>query len=407
MRPARGALTKYRLAAGMIAGLVTLCAVPTAVDGANVEVVVNSSLYAGGQITAGLNQYLQDITDQGYTPILTTSSFADPAALRSHLANRRATQGLAGAVFVGDLPIANYEIAAHSGWAEENFPCDLYYQDLDGLWIDGDSDGAFDIHAGAVGSEIWMGRLTTSPLVGLHAGRSEASMLNEYFTRNHAYRTGQLSVADNCLGYIDDDWIVGGTSWAGIMRGAVGGLLTTVNDGATTTAVDYANRLQTEYEHVLLLAHSNANLHRFKIGDEWTGGDVTAAELEGIDPQVLFYNLFACSNADFAAVGYMGGEYVFGTDKGLLAVGSSKTGSMQGFSDYFDPLGAGDTFGEAWENWWQKRAAGGFTTSETDWLYGMTMLGDPLLLTQEYIPEPASIALLAAGAALILGRRRG
>ena len=36
----------------------------------------------------------------------------------------------------------------------------------------------------------------------------------------------------------------------------------------------------------------------------------------------------------------------------------------------------------------------------------MTTIGDPLLLTQAYIPDPATLALLAAGALALLGRRR-
>ena len=372
----------------------------------NVEVVVNSALYAGGQISAGLNQYLQNIQGQGYNPIRTTSSFADAGALRAHLASRHANEGLAGAVFIGDLPVANYEIDAHGSWEYESFPCDLYYQDLDGLWVDVDANGVYDHHGWKEAPEIWVGRLLTHSLTALHPGRTEAGMLNDYFARNNAYRARQLSVADNGLAYVDDDWAAWSTRWSGNLASAVGGTVTTVSASGTTTAADYKSRLQTEYEHVLLAAHSNVTKHAFKIGEEWTGGDVFNHELEGLDPQALFYNLFACLNASYTDSGYMAGEYVFGTDMGLLAVGSTKNGSMMNFDDYFEPLGQGETFGEAWLNWWLARAAGGFDSTERDWHYGMTMLGDPLLLTQEFIPEPAGLLLLAVGGAAILRRRR-
>lgn len=373
---------------------------------ANVEVVVNNSLYAGGLITAGLNQYLQNIRNQGYNPILTTTNFAGESALRTHLANRHNSQGLAGAVFIGDLPVANYEIAAHGSWKYEDFPCDLYFQDMDGTWGDSDSNGKYDSHTGDVAPEIWVGRLLTHTLTGLHPNRTEAGMLNDYFARNNAYRTSQLSLSNNGLAYVDDDWQGSASTWGNDMGAALGGTVTIVSDGATTVATDYKNRLQTEYEHVLLCAHSNSSLHRFKIGSAWTGGDVNNSDLEAVDPQVFFYNLFACSNADYTAGGYMAGEYVFGTDLGLLSVGSSKTGSMLHFGDYFDPLGEGEIFGEAWKNWWLARAASGFNDYEKDWHYGMTMIGDPLLLTQEFIPEPTTLSLLVLGGLALIRRRR-
>jgi len=66
------------------------------------DVIVNNSLYSSGQITSSITQYLNDITAQGYTPRLVTTSFVDPAALRSTLANDYATYGIKGAVMVGD-----------------------------------------------------------------------------------------------------------------------------------------------------------------------------------------------------------------------------------------------------------------------------------------------------------------
>ncbi|MDY7010495.1 MAG: PEP-CTERM sorting domain-containing protein [Planctomycetota bacterium] len=38
--------------------------------------------------------------------------------------------------------------------------------------------------------------------------------------------------------------------------------------------------------------------------------------------------------------------------------------------------------------------------------FAMTIIGDPLLVTQEYIPEPASLSLLAVGGMVLLIRRR-
>jgi len=140
-----------------------------------------------------------------------------------------------------------------------------------------------------------------------------------------------------------------------------------------------------------------------------SGGSVQSSELAALDPANLFYNLFCCSAAKYTDFGYIGGEYIFGEGKGLVVVGSAKTGSMQShiMDDYFGPLGEGETFGEALLDWWNVAVdPDGHTAIERAWSYGMTLLGDPMLVTQPFIPEPATLTLLAAGTALLAARRR-
>ena len=384
----------------------------------NVEVIVSRSLYSSGQITPALNQYLADLQAQGYVPTLTTTSFSDPAALRSHLANRHGTQGLAGAVLIGDLPVEYFERGGLSGNPEdyERFPNDLYYMDLDGVWSDTDSNGTYDAHGknGNAAPEIWVGRMTTSSLSGLHEGRTEAGLLNDYFQKNHQYRQGLISLPDVGLAYIDDDWRVLANSWAADLGLSVGGNVEIVKSATTTTASDYMNRLDPNsasgYESVLLAAHSDVTYHAFRNDGDWSW--VLNTDLNALGPQAFFYNFYTCFNANYEVDGYMAGEYVFGAGRGLLAVGSTNDGGMLDFADYYQPLGEGKTFGEAFLDWWLARAEGGFQPSEIDRYYGMTMLGDPLLVTQNYrsalVPEPSTIALLAVGllSALLLLRCR-
>jgi hypothetical protein len=333
----------------------------------------------------------------------------ETAALRTHLANRRASTGLAGAVLIGDLPYARFERNGQFGNPNDYqaFACDLYYMDLNGSWSDADSNGILDTHAGNVVPEIWVGRLTASPLVGLQSGRTEAGLLNSYFQKDHQYRTKQRTLPKNGLAYIDDDWIPWASTWGGNLASSVWGTTTIVSDGATTTAADYKSRLQTEQlESLLLAAHSWSGGHSFKIGADWTGGSMANSEIQGLDPKVFFYNLFACSNSDYTASGYMGGEYVFGTTNGLLAVGATKTGGMLDFGWYYSPLGQGKTFGDAFQAWWLAEGqSGSYADWQKDWFYGMTLIGDPTLLTQAFIPEPATLALLALGLAGMVGLR--
>jgi len=381
----------------------------------NVEVVVEHDLYTSGAIDAGLAQYLADITAQGFSPtvtpwVLDTSDPAAPAALRTHLADRYTADGLAGAVLFGHLPVATVHTDGGGGVGGEFHPCDLYYTDLDGSWTSSGAHGYLpDTHTdgtGDLGHEIWLGRLTAWNLTTLHPGRTEAGLLNDYFAKNHAYRTLALTVPRTGLAYTDDDWYPGDRPTA--LALAVEGAVTSVwNDPATpgdeTTAANYKWRLANEsYEHLLLTCHSSATSHAMN-------GSVASSELDALGPQVLFYNLFACSAAKYTEFGYIGGEYLFGDGAGLVVVGSAKTGAMQSHTmdDYFGPLGLGGTFGDAMLAWWNTAVdPDGHTEIERAWSYGMTTLGDPLLLTQPYIPEPATLALLAAGAVALLRRKR-
>jgi hypothetical protein len=100
-------------------------------------------------------------------------------------------------------------------------------------------------------------------------------------------------------------------------------------------------------------------------------------------PNAYFYNLFACSNARFTQPDYMAGWYLF--DKaggsacnGLAAVGSTKTGSMLAFENFYAPMGAGKCVGDAFVAWWQALGAE-HDLGERQWYYGMVLLGDPTL----------------------------
>jgi hypothetical protein len=102
-----------------------------------------------------------------------------------------------------------------------------------------------------------------------------------------------------------------------------------------------------------------------------------------IEPVAHFYNLFACSNARYVETDYMAGWYIFLQDYGLGAIGSTKTGSMLSFEDFYRPFGQGRTIGVAFQQWFVDRASGGFEDWAISWFYGMTLHGDPTLTLQQ------------------------
>jgi hypothetical protein len=353
----------------------------------SVLIVVKTSLY--DSIAQSLGQYCADLQQEGHALEVLTVSGGTPAEFRSLLQDRYA-QGLDGCVLIGDLPVPWFQIvddfegdSIPDGY--EEFPIDLYYGDLDGTWADlyhdvGSTlvpgpDGILDTHTGNVEPEIWVGRLTPSPL--MQTSTPEASLLQTYFSRNHRYRQMRLTRPDVALVYVDDDWVPWAAEWSSDASLAYPARVT-VSDRETTWAPDYRVRLDTPFHSILVCAHSWPGGHAFKYNSSlWSY--MYVSELPGIDPEAFFYNLFACSNARYVEREYMGGWYIFCQSYGLGAVGSTKTGSMLDFEYFYGPFGEGKCWGEALKDWFVALAPGGYTIDERSWFYGMTCLGDPTL----------------------------
>ncbi len=370
-------------------------------------ILINNLLLPGLQ--SSLDQYTADLTAEGYSATVYGLSGGTPQELRTFL-QEEYEKGMTGVVLIGDLPVAWYEAECWDPVEHEEFPCDLYYMDMDGYWDDSDGDGRYDTHFGDVAPEIWLGRLTARPLVADLAG--ELTLLQNYFRKNHLYRTGQAPLLNRALVYVDDDW----EPWAGEWSGNVGQAYadrTQVSDPNTTTADDYEAHLPQNYESILVCVHSGPTLHYFKIPPGVWHSWTDYYEIPSIDPAAYFYNLFACSNARFIENNYMAGWYIFCDTYGLTSIGSTKTGSMLEFGSYYGPFGSGRTSGEALSDWFSSMLGDGVEDWERCWYYGMTLCGDPTLaqelspmaITSTSLPDgeyrvPYSVALSASGGRL-------
>jgi len=338
--------------------------------------IVNSTLY--DSIQADLDLYFLDITGEGYDVEVYTTAGGTPEDLRAFLQGRYAA-GMEGCVLIGDLPVPWFEV--YGCWdppENESFPCDLFYMDMDGFWSDSDVDGKYDAHTGDVEPEIWVGRLTAGPLT--MDGADEISLMRNYLFKNHRYRSGFLPLNKRALVYIDDDWVYDSRLW-NFNVGEAFNDRTFVNDPWVTWADDYESRLPANYESILVCVHSNSGAHYFKDPEDFWS-DTHNYEIKAIDPVAYFYNLFACSNASYVYNDYMAGWYVFNQNYGLAALGSTKSGSMLEFGDFYQPLGQKDAIGKAYLDWFVQQAAGGFEEWELCWYYGMTLVGDPTLTIQ-------------------------
>jgi hypothetical protein len=354
---------------------------PIAPSASFVYVLVMSSIWPS--VSDRVWRYVDDMSVT-YSVAVWTYDGTSTESVRNWLTSGRLLHSnLVGCLFVGDVPVAWYEIPAHSGWGAETFPIDLYYMDLDGIWIDADMDGAYESHSGNKAPEIWIGRLKASTI------GDETQLIGRYFDKNHEYRSGHLSAPNRALSYVDDDWK------DSYDRGAVGSVysdMTLVDDGATTTASDYKNRLALSYEWVHLMCHGWPGGHTFKIGSDWTGGTVESSEYFNAAWPVLFFNFFVCSGARYTESGYLAGSAVFTSTYGLLAIGSTKTGSMTNFFEFYRPISSRTSIGSAFLAWWRTYM---YHDWFADWAYGLTIIGDPALVVgQNRSPYGAEIVSL-------------
>jgi hypothetical protein len=320
-----------------------------------VDIIVNAHIYP--ELISELAVFTQDLVNAGYSVQLDTISGMSHTTLRNHLGS---IANLHGAIFVGEIPIAWFETNGFGGW--EEFPHDLYFSDLDA-----DGDGIYDDHTGNVAPEIWVGRLYTRDLTW----DSEVRLLKNYFHKNHLYRIDSLTVPQRALSFVDDDW----SYWTTCYLDHIYSNVVVINNELQTIASNYRIQLNQGYEWIHLCAHSSPWGHTFRYGSSGYRGTVFNYEIFSLEPYALFYNLFACSGTRFVEENHSAGWYLFVDPYGLLVIGSTKTGSMLYFDDFYYPIGQQNmSIGDGFKYW--------FTTwgeVDWDWFYGMNILGDPTL----------------------------
>ncbi|MBY9005166.1 MAG: hypothetical protein KGD63_00225 [Candidatus Lokiarchaeota archaeon] len=338
-----------------------------------VRIYVNSTIY--GSLQTEINQYDQDVKNQGYLTSIISWSDTNVSNLRGDLINSYNTS-LVGAVLIGEMPYALYDDES-IGDTELAYPCDLLLMDLDGMIGDMSGDGDFDMHVNGTGDifpEIWIGRINPECLNNLAV--SYIQTYKDYFSRNHAYRTGNLTRPDNALLYIDDDWAHLQSAMLNDFNTSGYSSITNIYNSTITTDIDYeTNQLtNSSYEWVHVMVHSFSWQQQWGPAGDGTQGITNNTDINSIVTQPLFYNLFSCSACDIGYTNNLGTQYLFSNNT-LAVIGSTKTGGMWMISYFYTPLNQGKTIGEAFRLWWWNGLHG---PSDID-SKGMIILGDPLL----------------------------
>ncbi len=364
-------------------------------DDQMIDIIINEDLYP--LIETSLDTFFYDLQLDGYAlNIYTAAETSDPEPLRNILASDWYSQNIIGVIFIGDLAVPWYEMDEPPDWggAHVMFPADLYFMDLDGDWGDSDSDGMFDSHTGALEADIWCGRLISSNLYYHNA--DEVDRMTNYFRKNHDYRIGDLRLDDHALAFIDNDWNSYG--WGFDVSMAYPSTDSVV-DIYETNRDNYRDMLRestdNRYEHVLICSHSSPFSH-YIYYNEWNYQQFYNVDIESYMMQSLTWNLFACSNSRYVEVDNMGAWYIFEHDYGLLSIGSTKTGSMLCFDEFYTPLGDGFSYGDAFLIWAQDNMETCASSESRAWFYGMCIMGDPTLRLSRFQP-PLTYCLFEPG----------
>ena len=330
-------------------------------------IILNPGINAGIQVS--LSQYITDLKEiEGYDVIVNDFTGGSPKELKEHILDKFTllshSNPLAGCVLIGNLPVPWFGDT-------EKYPLDSFYMDLHGNW-DTDNLGEIISIPDKLTPEIWIGRLTAGPISG-----NEIELLNNYFAKNHKYRTGQLNVMPRALAYIDDDWKFKNDYSMSLAYED----FTVVNDEAITDAVDYKKRLSENYEFIQVAVHSSSQEHYFKNNQGWSGS-VTNLEIFNINPQSVFYCFDSCQAARYTDTDYIGGCYIFSNGHGLAVIGETQNAnSMDGPSEFYSPFGEGLCLGESFIKWLNHGGRAKYHKERT-------ILGDPTLKKQsEYLSD--------------------
>ena len=301
-------------------------------------VVVDSLIFDG--ITLNLNQYFQDLQTEGYSVDIYATMGGTAADIRSHLQNLYQTEGLVGAILIGDLPYVRYE---HMDTSSANRITDGFFMDMDGIWEDSDGDSIYDVVTGDTLFEIYVGRLYTPTLTAL-PDESEADLINKYLNKVHLYRQGDPSVTNShkALLYFELGSPMSVIRESRYIRAAYRDQVV-VDDPWVTWDTDYEERLTQDYEYVYIYAHGG---HSFARPDGSTS--VTNHEdLIGLDIQPNFFSLNSCSMGNFIRENYLAGWYIFSDGNGLVCIAATISGGHIPSESYYSTLNSSGTFGEA------------------------------------------------------------
>ena len=344
-------------------------------------IIVKENIYSS--IPSYILRYAHDIHNAYGCSVDIESVNGETAPQIRSLIQTYAT-GLNGTVLIGDIAHTYFyhpDLISGSNtlWVHETFPCDLFYMDLNGSWdLKSEESIIYDRHTGDVKPEVFVGRINTSTM-----GRAEIQELKYFFDKDHTYWTGKKALnKQRALTFTYKDWNYP-TYTESIAPLYGDDYYDAVHDSALVTKANYCTYLEnSNYEFIQLACHSFSEHHNFRTP---SNPYLYASTICTLNTKQIGYNLFCCHACDwtyFPASPCLGESYLYGLNNNssaLSLVGSTKTGGMQGFDEFYNPLGNGKCIGQALKEWWINQWGNNHDNNAIHWAYGMVILGDPFI----------------------------
>lgn len=324
-----------------------------------------------------IRTYCEDVhAIYGYGVYLLTVQNPNPQRLKTLIVNY--SNNLCGVLFIGDLGEVFYEIENdYESFGYANWPCDLFFMDMDGEWTDSDNNGIYDTHSGNVSPEIFMARLSAASMKCLG---SEANAIRSQLQKSHSYWwRNSYHTASRALNYINSQWLYSFPHF--YLRPVFPNNYEPTDCRATPyntsfSTADYLSRINNSvYGFTQLASHSGITYHVFDSFE-----NIQDYEILAIPSGNYAYNLYCCSACNWTGGFncYLGGAYLFNNGKTMAVVGSTKKGGMKGENHFYSTFPT-NNLGSSFLYWWQHHHDSVYNSETVYNSYGMTILGDPMI----------------------------
>lgn len=335
-----------------------------------IMIIINSDL--NSSISTELMQYYGDLMNDGYSLFGALTSGGTPQELKDTITAVYNNLGdVLGVVLIGDLPVAWYEyyyvynvtdtiddttIVTYEDSTYVSIPVEQYFQDMDGIWLDNDGNGAFDDAYGDLKPEIWYGRIDAH-LCNCN-GETEVELMQNYFRKNHLYRIGQLELNNRALAYFGPSYQIWGhiERTPRILREVYPDVAVALADTSTNKS-GFLDSIQQNYEFVHPHGHGGI-----------MGSD--GCSVAAVDPKAHFYTIFGCGSGNFTRENTAALWYIFSPSYGLACAAYASGGGCCG-DVFYETLANNGTYGQAFLDVQQSLESVSYNV----------LLGDPTLHT--------------------------
>ncbi|MDD3647592.1 MAG: hypothetical protein PHS44_03795 [Candidatus Dojkabacteria bacterium] len=359
-----------------------------------VVLVVGKVVY--GQIKPSLDLYIQDVESTSDVKILlaNTDSYETftPEQIRALLIDYHTNKNIQGALLVGRIPYALWE----NGWDDNKGVNSFFYEDLDGNWLDNDSDGYYDYHTWGVndGPEIWVSWIYPSDV----SGTQNMKDLNYFFSKTHSYYTGNLTANKKSFIMLHSDWARDMDFYYEKFSDIYGndvetrGGYDTSGNPIEVDGNDYLSHIRNSYQMTLIYVHGSNNTHYPNINY------INKEDLEVTGGGSMITFIGGCHTGDLLASGKdipIAETYLFRMPTGLVSTATTWSYGPEELQEVTRELKNNNTFADAWfikqryrnnSAFYKKRY--GETFDPNTHMFGEILFGNPLFKLNEDVCKP-------------------